>query len=95
MDNQELEQKIKDEKTAVLIVNTHSRRGENLFFRAMDGLEARGIMLAAAYPVRNPKRLPEFVKEAIARGHKLIIIGGGDGTISSAVDFFIEKDIIL
>ncbi|MCU0653645.1 MAG: YegS/Rv2252/BmrU family lipid kinase, partial [Candidatus Pacebacteria bacterium] len=78
-----------------LIVNTHSRSGENLFFRAMDGLEDRSIILAAAYPVRDPKRLPEFVKEAIGRGHKLIIIGGGDGTISSAVDFFVGKDIVL
>lgn len=95
MDNKELDYKIKEAKTAVLIVNTYSRRGEKLFFRAMDGLEARGIKLAAAYPVRHPKRLPEFVKEAVGRGHKLIIIGGGDGTISSAVDFFIKEDIAL
>jgi len=95
MNNKELEKIIKEEKTAVLIVNTHSRSGKKLFFRAMDGLEARGIKLAAAYPVRNPKRLPEYVKEAVGRGHKLIIVGGGDGTISSAVDFFVERDIAL
>lgn len=95
MDNKELEQKIREEKTAVLVVNTYSRSGENLFFRAMDGLEARGIKLAAAYPVRNPKRLSEFVKEAAGRGHKLIIVGGGDGTVSSSVDFFVERDIVL
>ncbi len=95
MDNNKSGQLIKEEKIAVLIVNTYSRSGEKLFFRAMDGLDARGIRLAAAYPVRNPKRLPEFVKEAIGRGHKLIIIGGGDGTVSSAVDFFVENDIVL
>ncbi len=95
MEAGELNKKIKEEKTAVLIVNTYSRSGEKLFFRAMDGLDARGIRLAAAYPVRNPKRLPEFVKEAIGRGHKMIIIGGGDGTISSAVDYFVEEDIAL
>jgi|GEM_PF-166937 len=95
MKTKELENALREEKTAVLIVNTYSRRGENLFFRAMDGLDARGIKLAAAYPVRNPKRLPEFVKEAIGRGHKLIIVGGGDGTISSVVDYFVERDIAL
>ena len=82
-------------KSAVLIVNTHSRSGQNLFFRAMDGLEARGVKLEASYPVRDTRRLPEIVKEAIGRGHKLIIIGGGDGTISSAVDYFVDKDIVL
>lgn len=92
---QEISQSIKKEKTAVLIVNTYSRSGEKLFFRAMDALDARGIRLAAAYPVRNPKRLPEFVKEAIGRGHKLIIIGGGDGTVSSTLDFFVGEDIAL
>ena len=95
MENKELEQKIQQEATAVLLVNTHSRSGQNLFFRAMDGLDARGIKLAASYPVRDPKRLPEYVKEAVARGYKLIIIGGGDGTISSAVDHFVDKDIVL
>jgi YegS/Rv2252/BmrU family lipid kinase len=95
MENNNIEQKINPKKSAVLIVNTHSRSGQNFFFRAMDGLEARGIKLEASYPVRDTKRLPEFVKEAIGRGHKLIIIGGGDGTISSAVDHFVDRDIVL
>lgn len=92
---QELEKRIKKEKTAVLIVNTYSRRGEKLFFHALDALQRKGITVTASYPVRHPDRLPEVVKEAIRRKGDLVIVGGGDGTISSIVDYFAYKDIVL
>jgi diacylglycerol kinase (ATP) len=92
---QDLEKYIKEKREAVLVVNTHSRKGRTLFFNAVDLLKARGINLTATYPVHDPVRLPEVVQEAIQRGGKLIIVGGGDGTISSIVDQFAYKDIIL
>jgi YegS/Rv2252/BmrU family lipid kinase len=90
-----LEQRAKRERTAVLIVNTHSRQGEKFFFAAMDELARRGIWIAASYPVRDPARLRECVEEAISRGQSLVIVGGGDGTISSIVDYFAHKDLVL
>lgn len=90
----ELEKRIKKAKTAVLIVNTYSRRGEKLFFRALDALQKQGITITASYPVRHPDRLPEIMKEAVKRKGDLVIIGGGDGTISSVVDYFANQDIV-
>jgi diacylglycerol kinase (ATP) len=90
-----LEQQIKQERSAVLVVNTHSRRGQRLFFKALDALEQRGIHVTASYPVRHPDRLPEVIQEAIARGNKLVIVGGGDGTISAIVDYFAYQDVVL
>lgn len=92
---QDLEKRIKKAKTAVLIVNTYSRRGEKLFFQALDLLQKSGIIVTASYPVRHPDRLPEIVKEAIRRKGDLVIAGGGDGTISSIVDYFAYKDIVF
>lgn len=91
----ELGIRIKKAKTAVLIVNTYSRRGEKLFFRALDELQMQGVTITASYPVRHPDRLPEIVKEAIRRKGDLVIIGGGDGTISSVVDYFANRDIVF
>lgn len=91
----ELEKRIRKAKTAVLIVNTYSRRGEKLFFRVLDLLQKRGIRVTASYPVRHPDRLPEVVTEAIRRKGDLVIVGGGDGTISSIVDYFAYKDIVF
>lgn len=91
----ELEQSVKNQKSAVLIVNTHSRRGEKLFFKALDALQEKGITITASYPVRRPEHLPEVVKEAIGRKGDLVIVGSGDGTISSIVDFFAYQDVVL
>jgi diacylglycerol kinase (ATP) len=88
---QALEQQMKEERSAVLVVNTHSRQGQQLFFKAVDFLEQRGIHVTASYPVRHPDRLPEVIQEAIARGNKLIVVGGGDGTLSAIVDYFVKS----
>src|SRR5215470_7377585 len=91
----ELQKLVTEEKSAVLVANTHSRRGERLFFRAVDELSNRGINIIASYPVRQPDRLPQVVKEAIRRKVSLVIVGGGDGTLSSVVDAFAYQDVVL
>ena len=53
------------------------------------------MTLDAAYPVRHAERLPEIVREEIAKGRKFIIIGGGDGTISSVVDHFAYTSVVF
>jgi YegS/Rv2252/BmrU family lipid kinase len=83
-----LEWEIKEKRRAVLVVNTHSRRGARFYSEAKRRLAEAGIMLDASYPVRHPERLPEIVRLALAEGHKLIVVGGGDGTVSSVVDHF-------
>lgn len=91
----ELDQRIKSQKSAVLIVNTRSRRSENLYFKALDALQKRDITITASYPIRRPDRLPEVVREAIRRRGDLVVVGGGDGTISSIVDCFAYQDVVL
>jgi YegS/Rv2252/BmrU family lipid kinase len=91
----ELERAIKAERRAVLIVNAHARRGRQLYGAAKRILGERGWTLDAAYPIRNPARTPETVADAVAQGHKFIIVGGGDGTISSMVDALAHRDVVL
>ncbi len=91
----ELHKIIAKEKSAVLVVNTYSRWGGRLFFRALDELTKRGINITASYAVRHPDRLPAIMKEAISRAGSLVIVGGGDGTISSVVDYFAYQDVVL
>lgn len=91
----ELEQIIRAQKQAVLIVNTHSRKGERLFFRSLDLLQMQGIDVIASYPVRKPERLRQVVQEIIDQGHHQIILGGGDGTFNTVTDLFVHRDIAL
>ena len=86
-----------DHGPAALIVNTRSRSGEQTFFEALDRLEELGVSLGATYAIRDPVRLPETVREVLREGseYRLLILGGGDGTVSSVVDFLADRDTLL
>jgi diacylglycerol kinase (ATP) len=87
----------RDRWRAAFIVNTRSRSGERAFFQAMDRLEELGLSLGATYAVRDPARLHETVREVLAAGsgYDLLILGGGDGSVSSVVDFLAHHDTVL
>jgi diacylglycerol kinase (ATP) len=86
-----------DARRAALIVNTRSRSGERTFFEALDRLEELGVSLGATYAIRDPVRLPETVREVLREGseYRILILGGGDGSVSSVVDFLAHHDVIL
>lgn len=75
-----------------LIVNTHSRRGGKLFEQARDLLTANGIDLATAAGVSRPDKMQAAVKQAVADGADLIIVGGGDGSIASTIGLLRGSD---
>jgi YegS/Rv2252/BmrU family lipid kinase len=79
----------------VLIVNAHSRKGAALFREAKRKLEDGGIRLIAAHAVRNPKLFPQTVRQAVSDDAPMIIVGGGDGSLSSAVDLLVGRDCVF
>ncbi|MGZ8272411.1 MAG: diacylglycerol/lipid kinase family protein [Burkholderiaceae bacterium] len=90
-----LEAAIGAERRAVLVVNTRSRRSHRLYRDARRLLLERGMVLDADHAVREPARVLEIVRDAVAHGHRLIIVAGGDGTISSVVGMFAYRDSVL
>ena len=82
-------------RDAALIVNVHSRKGEALFQQAREKLEAAGVRLIAAHAVRDPERLQETVREAVSNGAPMVIVGGGDGSLSGTVDELVGKDCVF
>lgn len=81
-------------KKAILIVNAESRQGEASFKEAVMLLEAAGVELVDAKALKNLERMEEEVKSAIKRA-PMVIIGGGDGTLSSTIDFFKSKKTVF
>ena len=81
-------------KRAMLVINAQSRRGAAAFDEVRDKLVAAGIELLDAHAVQNPEVMEPIVKAAIAKA-PMVIIGGGDGTLSSAVDHFVGKDTVF
>jgi YegS/Rv2252/BmrU family lipid kinase len=82
-------------KQAVLIVNAHSRKGQKLFEEAKAKLTSAGIELLAAHGVRDPETLAGIVRDAVKSDAPMIIIGGGDGSMSGTVDEFVGSDCVF
>ena len=81
-------------KRAVLIVNTASRSGAEAFAPARERLEAAGIELLDARAVDDPEALPGEVRSAVDRA-PMVVVGGGDGTLSESVDHFVGTDTVF
>ncbi|WP_324749842.1 YegS/Rv2252/BmrU family lipid kinase [Sphingomonas sp. LY54] len=82
-------------REAVLVVNAASRKGRDLFREAKTKLEAAGIRITAAYPVRNPRKLTSTMQQAVASGTPMVIVGGGDGSLSGTVDDVVDRDCVF
>ena len=81
-------------KKAILIVNAKSRQGAAAFDEACRLLGEAGIELIETHAVKNPKRMGDLVKAAIPKA-PMVIVGGGDGTLSETVDYFLGTDSIF
>ena len=81
-------------RSAALVVNAQSRRGQALF------AEVCGLLDALPFPVEphavdDPDELEAVLDAALEKRPDLVILGGGDGTISGLVDRLVGKDVVL
>jgi YegS/Rv2252/BmrU family lipid kinase len=80
---------------AALVVNTGSRTGRRAFLQARGRLIELGVPLASVHPVHDAAELPDAVAAAVTDGCDLVVLGGGDGTISASVGGLIGTKAVL
>lgn len=80
--------------SAALIVNAKSRKGQALFQQACTALDGVDFPVDA-HAVEDPNDLEATIKRALAKKPELVILGGGDGTVSGLVDFLVGRDVVL
>lgn len=78
-----------------LLVNTHSRKGRLLYKHAKAMLGAQGFQFVRAVALADPTALPEAMTSIMKQQPELVIIGGGDGTISTASNYLAYTDTVL
>jgi YegS/Rv2252/BmrU family lipid kinase len=82
-------------RSAALVVNTKSRRGQDAFRDACRLLKDAGIDLVAAHAVPDPAKLASTVCDVVDAGAPMVIVGGGDGSLSSSVDHLVGTDTVF
>lgn len=79
---------------AALVINTASRNGRRSLEEVQVLLREAGLAITT-YPITNPANLSTQVKKLVEGGVKLLLIGGGDGTISEIVDLIAYTEVTL
>ena len=82
-------------KQAVLVVNAMSRSGADAFEQAKSLLEERGVELIEADAIHDPEEMRPTVQKALDAKVPMIIVGGGDGSLSSTIDDFLGTDTVF
>lgn len=80
---------------AALIVNSQARDGGDTLGNATRILQGEGLPLSLAILLEDPRRLGDAVRDALAQGAKLIVVGGGDGSLSAAANVLARTDATL
>lgn len=91
----ELTEAIQGRGTAVLVINTRSRRGRRFFAYARDALESSELRLLESYAVTDPRSLGSVLGQALDLRPDVLVLGGGDGTMSGAVRHLAGRDVAL
>lgn len=81
-------------RQAILIVNAMSRTGAGAFDEVRKKLAAAGIDLIAAHAVEDPDQLETVIRAAISEA-PMVIVGGGDGSLSTNVNFFLGSNTVF
>jgi YegS/Rv2252/BmrU family lipid kinase len=79
----------------VLVVNAHSRKGQDLFREAERKLRGAGIELLSSHAIRDPSRMSAAVEAAVEGGAPMLIVGGGDGSLSATIDRLVGRDCVF
>ena len=84
-----------DARSAAVVVNTGSRRGAAAYAEAVERLTAEGVPVRSATAVSRGADIADVVARAVAEGHDLVVVGGGDGTIACAADVVAGTEVTL
>jgi diacylglycerol kinase (ATP) len=79
----------------VVVVNRHSRHTDSAIERLHDVLCAHGLRVAAFHVESEEDGCRKRIKRAAKSGAPAILVGGGDGTMTHAVDALANRESVM
>ena len=84
----------REARSAAVVINAGSRRGA-AHELAVDTMQTAGVPISAVHHVRSGGELAATLDRVLAEGHDLVVVGGGDGTVSCAAGRVAGTDVVL
>ncbi|WP_041653052.1 lipid kinase [Pseudarthrobacter phenanthrenivorans] len=81
--------------SAALVINAGARRGAAAPSLVVDTLQRAGLPVSAVHQVLSGAELAGTLDRVAADGHDLVVVGGGDGTVSCAAGRFAGTGTVL
>jgi len=79
----------------VVVVNRHSRRTDHQIDALHAALDAHGLRVAAFHAETSESGCRKLIRHAAKAGAPEILVGGGDGTMTHAVNELAHRDSIM
>jgi YegS/Rv2252/BmrU family lipid kinase len=79
----------------VVVVNRHSRRTDRQLEALHAALEAHGLRVSAFHTETSEAGCRRLIKRAAKAGVPEIVVGGGDGTMTHAVDELAHRESVM
>jgi diacylglycerol kinase (ATP) len=79
----------------VVIINANSRRGRAQFEEALDALRSVGLVNLEPHAVKSTDETRHLLEREIEAGAKMVIVGGGDGTLSECAGLLVHTSVAM
>ncbi|KRE78242.1 lipid kinase [Arthrobacter sp. Soil763] len=84
----------RDAHSAAIVINAGSRRAASHEL-AVEAMRKAGVPISAVHLVQSGADLSGTLDRVLADGHDLVVVGGGDGTLSYAAGRVAGTDVML
>jgi diacylglycerol kinase (ATP) len=84
----------REARSAAVVINAGSRRGA-AHELALDQMRRAGVPISTVHRVLSGAELAGTLDQVVAEGHDLVVVGGGDGTVSFAAGRVAGTDVML
>ena len=84
----------RDVRSAAVVINAGSRRGAAPDL-AVDTMRKAGVPISSVHHVLSGADLAGTLDRVLADGHDLVVVGGGDGTVSYAAGRVAGTNVVL
>lgn len=85
----------REANSAAVVINAGARLGAAAPELAVDTLQRAGLPVSSVHHVLSGAELPGILDRVVADGHDLVVVGGGDGTVSCAAGRLAGTGIVL